>query len=318
MPSPAFPVDQLLHLDGVPSAVAVDQHPGEGDVASDLDGATGEGFRETRARGELGHAQPLACHQALLYDGLLAVFGCQSEHGPGQCLGPVPAGGGKGHEAERRRDRIGAAHRTELAVAMRFDLPQQGFERRAQMRLVEQNERIDTEEAGMVRTHSPRHAVAFEQQPGADHVDGPDHDGGLRGIFQPVPVVGESAAQRGDGEPCPRVEPQLRGQLAGHVRAQTFREPCRLIHDRPPVDDIDEPPRQAGAFGKGDQPQRHHRRLPQAGRDIHDPRRVGVQQTLQETRLPAKWAEPLAVVRGQSLENRGEATVTRHRVPAAV
>ena len=163
----------------------------------------------------------------------------------------------------------------------------------------------------MVRAHAPRHAVAFEQQPGADHVDGPDHDGGLRGIFKPVPVVGESAAQRGDGEPSARIEPQLLRQPAVHVRPQTFRqtlrEPRRLIHDRPPVDDIDEPPGQACAFAKGDQPQRHDRGLPETGRDVHDPRRIGVEQTAQQPRLPAKRRVPLAVFGGQLREGRGEA-----------
>ena len=134
---------------------------------------------------------------------------------------------------------------------------------------------------------------------------------GLRGIFEPVPVVGESAAQRGDGESCARIEPQLLRQLAGHVRAQTFRqtfrEPRRLIHDRPPIDDIDEPPGQAGAFGKGDQPQCHHRGLPQTGRDIHDTRQVAVEQTMEQPRLPAKRRVPFAVFRGQFRESRGEA-----------
>ena len=35
------------------------------------------------------------------------------------------------HETERRSDRIRAVHWTELVVAMRFYLPQQGFKRRA-------------------------------------------------------------------------------------------------------------------------------------------------------------------------------------------
>ena len=50
------------------------------------------------------------------------------------------------------------------------------------------------------------------------------------------------------GEPGARIEPQLLCQLAGHVRAQALREPCRLIHDRTPINDIDEPRWQAGAF----------------------------------------------------------------------
>ena len=94
--------------------------------------------------------------------------------------------------------------------------------------------------------------------------------------------------------------------FARHVRTQPFREPCRLVHDRTPVDDIDEPPRQAGAFGESDQPQRHHQRLPQAGRDVDDPRHVGIKQAAQQPHLPAKRRVPLAVFRSQLRECRGE------------
>ena len=79
-----------------------------GSVASDLDGVSGEGFRETRAGGQLAHLQPLTRRQALFHDGFLAVSGFQPEHRAGRCPRLVPAGGGEGHEAERRRDRIGA------------------------------------------------------------------------------------------------------------------------------------------------------------------------------------------------------------------
>ena len=54
--------------------------------------------------------------------------------------------------------------RTELSVTMGRDLVQQGFKRWAQVRFVQQNKRIDTEEARVVRPHAPRNAIAFKQQ----------------------------------------------------------------------------------------------------------------------------------------------------------
>ncbi|MYJ74411.1 MAG: hypothetical protein F4089_04595 [Gammaproteobacteria bacterium] len=75
VPSPALPVDQFLHLEGIPPPVAVDQHPGEWRVASNFDGSTSEGFGETRAGGQFRHLQPLMCRQALPNDQFLAVFG---------------------------------------------------------------------------------------------------------------------------------------------------------------------------------------------------------------------------------------------------
>ena len=71
--SPALPVDQFLHLDGIPPPVAVDQHPGEWRVASNFDGSMSEGFGETRVGGQFRHLQPLMRRQALSNDQFLAV-----------------------------------------------------------------------------------------------------------------------------------------------------------------------------------------------------------------------------------------------------
>ena len=64
------------------------------------------------------------------------------------------------------------------------------------MRFIENEQRIDPEEAGVIRPHLSRHAVAFEQQPGTDHIDRSDDDGWQRGIAQPFPVVSKLTTQR--------------------------------------------------------------------------------------------------------------------------
>ena len=71
--------------------------------------------------------------------------------------------------------------------------------------------------------------------------------------------------------------------------AQLLRLFRRLIDHRAPVDDINEPARQRRAVSARDEPQRHHHRLAEAGRDVDGVRRVALCEVfLQQSTLPAK------------------------------
>src|SRR5579883_774737 len=88
----------------------------------------------------------------------------------------------------------------ELLGAIR-DAAQQGLERRNEMRFVENDQRIRTEQTGVIGPHPARDAVACEQQPRADHVDRADNDRRDRGIREPFPIINMSAAQCGNRKP---------------------------------------------------------------------------------------------------------------------
>ena len=67
------------------------------------------------------------------------------------------------------------------------------------MCFVEYDKRVRTEKAGMVGTHLPRYAVAFEEQARPDHVHRSDDNRGRGRILQPFAVVDVPAAERGAG-----------------------------------------------------------------------------------------------------------------------
>jgi hypothetical protein len=91
---------------------------------------------------------------------------------------------------------------------------------------------------------------------------------------------------------------RLSNPTAGAVRigrlqraAQLERLVGRLIHDRPPVDHVDQPPRQphrAGGslLGKRNQPDRHHRGLSEPGRQIEGGRNRISYKQIEQSILP--------------------------------
>ena len=168
------------------------------------------------------------------------------------------------------------------------------------MRLVQHQQGIHSQETGLVRPHPARHAIAFEQQSGADHVDGADHDRGSRRVFEPVAVVRESAAQGRDGQ-LAKPKPEAVRERRGHVAAQLLCDLCRLVHHDPPVDHVHHPPWHLGTRSPCEQPQRHDGGLAESGGDVHRGRQVAVDEASEQTLLPAERPVP-----GQLLEGLDE------------
>ena len=79
----------------------------------------------------------------------------------------------------------------------------------------------------------------------------------------------------------PSVRRSLSANASGRFRRSCRREPRRLIDHGAPVDDVDEPAWQVGAFREGHQPQRHHGGLAEPGGDVHGLGQVGVEQPSQ-------------------------------------
>ena len=179
-PSPfrAFLVNRLLHRDCVRPAVAVDEHARWGVSVTEFNRATGDALGQLPFVLELNYFEALPRRQTLVDHRLLSVPLLQPEHGVRRNLHQLAPGCGQRHQAERRCERLSPRSRTELPVATGHDLAKQRFERRTKVRFVQQNQRVDAKEARVVGPHASRYAVAFEQQPGADHVDRPDHDRG--------------------------------------------------------------------------------------------------------------------------------------------
>ena len=68
------------------------------------------------------------------------------------------------------------------------------FKRRNQMRLVEHEERVGTEQPCVIGPHLARYAVTREEKPRADHINSADDDGGSSRIHKPFPIVHMLAA----------------------------------------------------------------------------------------------------------------------------
>ena len=79
------------------------------------------------------------------------------------------------------------------------------------------------------------------------------------------------------------------GKIGRQVCSQPFREACRLVDHRAPVDDIDQPARQTGALAERNQPQCHDGCLPETGGHIDRGGQVGVDEATQQAPLPSKW-----------------------------
>ena len=178
----------------------------------------------------------------------------------------------------------------------------------------------------MERPHLPRHAIARKQEPAADHIDRADDDAGACRVFAPFPVVGEFASQGADRQkPFPvarrqffAVVRELGQALADRLEnlhvileraSEALGDVCRLVDDRPPVDHIDEPPRQrhgAGSrlIGQRDQPDRHHQGFSEPGRDVAGVRHLAGGEALEQPRLPAERA-----VAGQGEKRSGKTGV---------
>jgi hypothetical protein len=102
-----------------------------------------------------------------------------------------------------------------IAAFLGHDLPEQSLKGRHEMRLIEHDQSVDAEQAGVQGPHPSRHAVAFEKQPRPDHVDRADDDCRCRRVAQPVAVVDPRAAQRGDRQRGIGTQAQSLAQLAG-------------------------------------------------------------------------------------------------------
>src|SRR4051794_11051285 len=69
------------------------------------------------------------------------------------------------------------------------DCLKQLLERWDQMSLVEHHQGIRPQKPSVVRPHLSRCPVTFEEEPGTDHVDGPNDDRGRGGVLKPFLVV---------------------------------------------------------------------------------------------------------------------------------
>ena len=61
--------------------------------------------------------------------------------------------------------------------------------------------------------------------------------------------------------------------------AQPLRKPRRLVDHGSTIYDVYQPPGQPCDLRHGDQPQRHHRGLPEAGREVYGQGQVRAQQS---------------------------------------
>ena len=162
------------------------------------------------------------------------------------------------------------------------------------MRLVDQEQAVGAEQSRVDRTHLTRNAITFEQQPGSDHVDRADNDRRGGGVFQPKPVVGVLTAQGGHRQQRRALQSQVRSDIggeAGLVRRQPGSDRLghrrRLVHHRPPIDDINQPPRQSRARRPRQQPERHDRRFAKPGRQVERIDPLPRHEHLIEPPLPA-------------------------------
>ena len=71
---------------------------------------------------------------------------------------------------------------------------EEGLKRRLEMRLVVDDERVFSNEAGVQGLRLESTAVRRKQKTTADHVHGAEHDGGTRRVDAPLGVVGELPA----------------------------------------------------------------------------------------------------------------------------
>ena len=124
------------------------------------------------------------------------------------------------------------------------------------MCLVQHDQGVDAEQAGMHRTRAGRHVVAAKQQTGADHVDRAHDDSRNTRLFKPASIIRMLAAQRGHRQRLVQGEMQAVAdgsyrRLVARATAENGRETIGfggcLIDNGASIHDIDQPPRKGAA-----------------------------------------------------------------------
>lgn len=180
---------------------------------------------------------------------------------------------------------------------------------RGEVRLVQDDHRVDADERRVERSPTRRKPVAAPQQPGHHHVDGADGDRGHRDRPHVRRPFDEAAAKDGDGERrtswaafAPRVQrpkgPRHHRERAALRLAEQRREPLggrqRVVHDHPAVHHHVEPQRDGAAFVpdvarlgcERPAPCVQHARLPEPCRYVDRLQRQVVAQTVRRLGLP--------------------------------
>ncbi len=162
------------------------------------------------------------------------------------------------------------------------------LERRYEVGLVEDDESVGPEQAGVVGAHLPRHPIPLEQEAGADHVDRPDDDRGRGRVREPLTVVHEPAAKRGDRKSAIRrqAESLLHGRIVLDEFPETNRDVRGLVDDSPAINDIDEAPWHVSATCPRHEPDGHDGCLAESRRDIDSSQSLPLQQTEEQVLLP--------------------------------
>ena len=191
-------VDQFLHFHGVLASIAVDNNAPRHRPQTQLNRTLRHLAEQILRIVQQVQPKALSCVQALSDHFLFSISRSQAKGGPAAAQGRTP-GGRKRHQANRGRCCIGIGvptHRPERTVPTFFNVPQQCLEWWTQACLVQDKERVRPHEAGLVRSHSLRNAVALEQQPRTHHVHRADDNGGLGRIIQPSAIVSLATPKR--------------------------------------------------------------------------------------------------------------------------
>ena len=198
-------------------------------------------FNELLARLEVLDKDSLARLEPPAHDVVCAVVVIELEH-----LARALAAGCRETE-QPHCGKLAAALAREVTLTLRNG-PDQRLEWRNEMRLVEDDQRILPEQARVVGPHPPADAVTAEEEPRPDHVHGPDHDCGQRGILEPLAVVCVLPAKCGDRK-APFAESERHAQFRNAVEPspELVRDRRRLVYHRAAVHDVDQAPGQASA-----------------------------------------------------------------------
>jgi len=141
------------------------------------------------------------------------------------------------------------------------------------MRLIEHDQCVGSEEAGVVWPHLAGCPIALEEKPGADHVDGAHDDGGRGGIFQPVLVVNVLTTESRDRQrACSQTERLFELCIAVNAGPEPVCYIRCLVDHCAPVHNIDEAAGQRRTVRPCDKPDRHHRGLAESCRNVARPR----------------------------------------------
>ena len=147
------------------------------------------------------------------------------------------------------------------------------------MHLVQDHEAVVARKPRVNRPHPWSHAVAAEQQAGAELVHGGDHDPGLIRAVRPLILDGNAASQRGDSQRLPAAqrsqtasdEFQNRGPARFDPIPDLLRPFVDLIDNDAPVDhEHDASGRDCRPGGQGEYGGIEHGGLAGAGREVDD------------------------------------------------